>query len=180
MKIAVIGWGSLIWYPGILDIYPVWECDGPRLPVEYARFSRRDRLTLVLSEGVEAVQTLWTLSRKSTLPNAIDNLRIREGTLKRNIGSWETRSGHPKASFVTNAIEEWATQKRLDAVVWTALGPNRPDSNQGTTTETERLTWLAQLEASGRSGNAREYIEKTPAQIVTGLRIRIRKELGWL
>jgi len=48
VKIAVIAWGSLVWDPRDLDIEPEWREDGPLLPVEFARFSGRERLTLVL------------------------------------------------------------------------------------------------------------------------------------
>lgn len=80
MKIAVIAWGSLVWDPRDLDIEPEWREDGPLLPVEFARFSGRERLTLVLVEGVPLQHTLWTLSRQPTLAAAISDLRAREGT----------------------------------------------------------------------------------------------------
>jgi hypothetical protein len=48
MKIAVLGWGSLIWQPRELRIsLPIWKTDGPELPVEFARVSMDGRLTLV-------------------------------------------------------------------------------------------------------------------------------------
>ena len=79
MKITVIGWGSLYWNPGVLAIEPEWYLDGPMLPVEFARFSSRDRLTLVLVDGAPAQPTLWALSKKSTLEEAAADLQTREG-----------------------------------------------------------------------------------------------------
>jgi 1-acyl-sn-glycerol-3-phosphate acyltransferase len=48
MRIAVLGWGSLIWSPGNLKIDREWHEDGPFLPIEFARVSQDGRLTLVL------------------------------------------------------------------------------------------------------------------------------------
>ena len=46
MKIAVLGWGSLIWDPKELDANNEWNNDGPFLPIEFARISNNGRLTL--------------------------------------------------------------------------------------------------------------------------------------
>ena len=48
MQVAVIDWGSLISSPGILGLQSRWHHDGPPLPVEFARISRDNRLTLVI------------------------------------------------------------------------------------------------------------------------------------
>jgi hypothetical protein len=53
--IAVIGWGSLIWCPGILRTKSRWHSDGPALPIEFARISGDNRLSLVIHPGIE-----WT------------------------------------------------------------------------------------------------------------------------
>ena len=63
--------------------------------------------------------------------------------------------------------------------VWTALGPNGSDKRDGLLTEDERVEWLKELVANGRAQAAREYFERTHAQISTPLRKRIRTELGW-
>lgn len=49
MKIAVLGWGSLIWDQGNLQINDDrWHTAGPLLPIEFARISGGSRLTLVI------------------------------------------------------------------------------------------------------------------------------------
>ncbi len=37
MRIAVIGWGSLMWFPGQLGIKNWWHSDGPKLPIEFGQ-----------------------------------------------------------------------------------------------------------------------------------------------
>lgn len=60
MKIAILGWDSLIWDPRSLkyDVNTGWLTDGPKLPIEFARISNDGRLTLVIKESVVEVQTL--------------------------------------------------------------------------------------------------------------------------
>ncbi len=50
MKIAILGWGSLLWQPKDLqfDKGIGWSENGPMLPVEFARISKDGRLTLVI------------------------------------------------------------------------------------------------------------------------------------
>jgi len=48
MRIAVLGWGSLIWKPDKPAISAPWHANGPLLPIEFARISLDGRLTLVL------------------------------------------------------------------------------------------------------------------------------------
>jgi len=70
MKIAYIGWGSLIWKQGSLKLRGTWQSDGPYLPVEFARVSQDGRLTLVLCRGVSPVQTLWAYAEEENLNTA--------------------------------------------------------------------------------------------------------------
>lgn len=83
MKIAFLGWGSLIWDPRNLQITGSWETDGPLLPVEFARVSQDGILTLVLYPDVSV---LWARAAHRDLQQAIDNLRRREGTSTNRIG----------------------------------------------------------------------------------------------
>ncbi len=60
MKIAYLGWGSLIWDPGMLPISGDWKPGGPVLPIEFSRISDNGRLTLVIDDvnGVP-IETLY-------------------------------------------------------------------------------------------------------------------------
>lgn len=88
MRIAVIGWGSLIWDLRDLDIEGEWNTDGPLLPIEFARVSGGNRLTLVLVDNVPLQPALWAITRKASLAEAVTDLATREGTPASNIGCW--------------------------------------------------------------------------------------------
>jgi hypothetical protein len=177
VRIATIGWGSLCWDPDGLDIEPEWQSDGPMLPVEFARFSDGERLTLVVVERAPLQTTLWTLSRKASLEDAWADLAAREGCHRSRIGTWPTPRG-PSSAF-SQEIGAWAASKGLVGVVWTALGPTSPDKKPGLVSEQVRLEYLRGLIASGKEARAREYFEKAPSQIRTPFRELVRRELGW-
>jgi len=55
MKIAILGWGSLLWEPSAEFekwIELPWKNDGPKLKIEFSRISgsRKGALTLVIDE----------------------------------------------------------------------------------------------------------------------------------
>jgi len=83
-KIVCLGWGSLIWDPGDLRIdnlerpETAWSTDGPFLPVEFARQSGGNRITLVLVPGRRTVPVLWTQMFVDDLETAKRNLAQRE------------------------------------------------------------------------------------------------------
>ena len=179
-RIAIIGWGSLVWNPDGLDIEPYWYQDGPMLPVEFARVSRDGRLTLVLVEGLLVQTTLWAVSRKATLEEAAKDLEAREGcTDPRGIGSWPRIPGRSGVDRYDEVIRSWVEAKRLDGAAWTALGPKAPNGKRILVPKEERLEYLRGLVAAGKEGAAMEYIVKAPAQIETPFRELVRRELGW-
>jgi hypothetical protein len=179
MRIAIIGWGSLIWDPGVLEIEGKWQENGPLLPVEFARFSGGGRLTLVLLGNAPPQRTLWVLSRKGSLDAARRDLRARERTSLRDIGACLRVDGDTGHYLGDDIIRKWLLATGLDAAVWTALKPNRSDRSPGVSPEEERVAWLKALIARGEERDAREYIVRAPGQIATPLRQRIREELGW-
>jgi hypothetical protein len=180
MRIGVIGWGSLIWDPLDLEIEDKWHVDGPMLPVEFARVSSRNRLTLVLVDRVPPQPTLWAQSRKSKVAEAIKDLARREGTSDHNIGCWPcTDSFDIFEKRMASIVAAWAQERKLDAAVWTALGPKKPNGENGLATDDELINYLRALVKRGDDAAAKEYVEKAPTQIKTPLRARICRELGW-
>ena len=77
MKIACLGWGSLIWDPRDLPAQE-WQNDGPRLPIEFSRVSKDGRVTLVVDVAGRSVPTLWTLLATENLESGIAQLAARE------------------------------------------------------------------------------------------------------
>ncbi len=116
MKIAVLGWGSLIWNPRELRISGEWHSDGPLLPVEFARVSQDERLTLVLYPEAEPIQVLWALSACPSLEEAEENLADREGTSRHRIGYLSLFNDLYRCDAAPAALENignWTDSKSL-------------------------------------------------------------------
>lgn len=173
-RIACQGWGSLIWDKQCLPVNErEWQTDGPHLPVEFGRQSSRNRVTLVLVEGLPSVDVLWNVMLVSNLGEAAEALREREGTVPKNIGTWFRGSASRE-----NAIGEWAKERNLTGVVWTALEP-RFSKQDRMPALNEVIEHLQNLKASGLSANAEEYVRKAPLQIRAPYRHEIERQLGW-
>jgi len=180
MRIACLGWGSLIWDPQELPVQRCWFSDGPLLPIEFARHSSRDRITLVLTPGAAIVRSLWTLMLISDLDTAKISLAKREGIPAKNIQNYvgycsETMKSDGESS---DAIAKWASRIGLDAVVWTAL-PSKFDGQDGKIPTAEDVISFLRHPSQKYPGKAEEYIRKTPRQIDTEYRRRIEAELNW-
>jgi hypothetical protein len=179
MQIACLGWGSLVWDPRALPIRSSWFCDGPFLPLEFARQSSGKRITLVITSVSDRVRALWALLSSPDVDIAKKALADREGipkNVERDIGFWamEANSGHLEADI----IGDWASSKALDAVVWTALDPGLYGQRKKLPTEADVVGFLRNLPGDHRRA-AEEYIRNAPLQIDTRYRRRIEKELGW-
>ncbi len=177
MKIACIGWGSLVWSPGVLRCRGEWQLDGPMLPLEFARTSKDGRLTLVLTDGATAVSSLWVELDYADPQSAKAALQGREATGPLSIGLWPG----PTPRYAVGAVEiaKWAEAKGLGAVVWTALPPKfgnadgkAPESAQSA------VAYLQRLDAEVGT-KAREYVVRAPAQVRTAFRVAFEEELGW-
>jgi len=181
MRIAFLGWGSLIWNPRNLRISEEWHTDGPFLPVEFARISNDKRLTLVLYPSADKVQVLWTHANVHTLDEAIESLKQREDAPENRIGFLSTTENKSHCQVVPEVLDEirsWAQGKNLDAVVWTDLPSNFAKESGRELNESNAVEYLSGLQGKERQA-ARQYIEKAPPQIMTGLRRNIEQELRW-
>src|SRR5262249_2521547 len=126
MTIACLGWGSLVWQRDRIPTDGAWFEDGPTLPLEFARHSNGDRITLVIMRDWPVVPVLWSKMRSETVSEAAEALRRAEGRTKAEwIGWWSTTrtSGHPQSEF----IGTWASEKGLTGVVWAAFPPKWGD-----------------------------------------------------
>ncbi len=179
MRIACLGWGSLIWDPQALPIQRCWFNDGPLLPIEFARHSSGDYITLVIVPEARCVRSLWALMSVPDLATARVKLAEREGIrtqhIPRDVGYWTSAESYNGQS--SDTIGQWASYVGLDAVVWTNLPPKfRQEDKVPTVDEVISLLQTRPLETKRR---AEEYIRKTPRQIDTEYRRRIELELGW-
>jgi len=179
MKIACLGWGSLIWTPGSLPICRGWFSDGPLLPIEFARESGDRRITLVLANVNHRVRTLWALMSVDTMDLARSALAAREGISESNIrysvGYWESDSSHGEYA---EEIGGWARHLELDAVVWTNLKVGFKEKRDELPQYDQVLEHLRSLSHEERLV-AEEYVRKAPPQIDTAYRRNLERDLGW-
>jgi len=175
--IICLGWGSLIWDPGQLAISGGWNKQGPEVPVEYLRQSKNDRLTLVIEQSAPMVKVLWTKMQTNNLEEAKENLRQREGGIKREfVGFWTQGSECPEE---IPHMEAWAKKLGVTAAIWTALPAKFNGENYRKPSIDEAITYLEQLE-SEKKALAEGYIRKTPPQITTKYRSRFEQHFGWV
>src|SRR3972149_8077702 len=175
MKIAFLGWGSLILCPRCLKIKGSWNTDGPFLPIEFARVSKDKTLTLVLYRDADDVQTLWAYASHTDLLEAIKNICQREETSLKNIGFISIPDSQSHCNVipeVLNRIKHWAKGKRLDAVVWTDLPLKFKEVTGMDFNEDNVLGSLRGLKGDTLN-KAKTYVMKAPRQIVTKTRRRI-------
>jgi len=181
MKVAFLGWGSLIWNPFGLRITGSWKTDGPLLPVEFARVSKDGRLTLVLHPEALDVPTLWAYAVCGNLQQAIDNLAEREETSRNDIGFVSIPDNSNRCNVIPRIlprIKSWTEQKGLDAVVWTDLRSNFKARTELEFNEDNVVRYLRELKGEALR-DAEEYVRKAPEQIETNIRKRLRIEFGW-
>lgn len=181
MKIAILGWGSLVPCPGDLRIYGDWCPNGPVLPIEFSRKSADGRLTLVIDgERGSEVTTQYARSAHEFLDDAVENLRKREGTIRNNIGICERNRLHNKSnhSAVLPIIDLWLNSSLFDAVLWTDLNSNFVEGQNRDQFIESAITYLNNLSDVCKA-NARDYINRAPAQTITALRLKL-KSGGWL
>jgi hypothetical protein len=178
MRIAILGWGSLLWEGGreFDEQHERWENDGPRLNIEFSRIStsRHGALTLVIDDtNGSPAAVAWCLSKRQTVEDAICDLRCREGTTVDKIGRFSiSKKTDPT---VPSAIKNWATAKKLDAVIWTALMSNFEVSAKKPFSIEAAIEYIKTLDACGKA-KAAEYIWRAPDFVQTSVRDALQRE----
>lgn len=184
MRIAIIGWGSLIWSPRDLAIETKWRA-GPRLPVEFARTAKNGRVTLALAGTVHS-SAWWALSTHRTFEAASENLRQREGSAARDIhftsdGQLHTASAEAISEQSLDAasmVHRWLRDTPdVEGAVWTGLPRNRFDPVDDLSAQV--ITYLQSLRGETLD-IARAYIENAPATVETPVRSSVQDQLGWM
>jgi hypothetical protein len=175
--IACLGWGSLIWDPRNLPLQGPWRTDGPAIRAEYLRRSSRNRVTLVLHETGPQLTSLWNIMPVLNWEIAKQHLAVREGVENQpqRIAHWAP--GEPQANAI-QGLQQWAEEKQVTHVLWTALPPRWHRVDGMVPSEAEVMGFWAGLTPETRLA-AEEYVRRTPAQIVTPFRTRAEQQLGW-
>ncbi|GAJ96077.1 hypothetical protein [Rhizobium rhizogenes] len=177
MRIAVLGWGSLIWNPQQLEVIGHFNAGGPPLQIEFSRVSGNGRLTLVVDEQNGTVcPTFYAVSSSDDLGKARENLRSREGMTHINGAGFidlttgdlseRAKERHPQA---IPGIEEWGRRNGFDAIVWTALASNFAEVTGREFSTDEAIAYLSAL-SSENFALAAEYIRMAPPQVQTPVR----------
>ena len=186
-RIAILGWGSLIW--DLDDLAPKVEGDwlighGPDLPMEFSRISpkRRRALVVCLDAAVGApCRTNAILSARAGIDEAIDDLRARERAQRREqIGAvFQGEVAQAATPAVAEAVLEWCDRTGAAGAVWTDLDPNYM-AETGEAFSIERgLAYLRRLEGDSLVEAVR-YIQYAPAATDTPLRRALAAADWWV
>ena len=187
MKIAIIGWGSLIWDPRDLPKEGIWQEDGPELPLEFSRISRDARLTLVIDQtDGKIIKALHVLSPRTSLDDACEDLRKREGIPNKKSIGWvdivkktDSYLTCREQANVHEIVEKWCIEHRYDAAVWTALPSNFKKETGKDFSDTAALEYLTSLPRNVCK-EALRYIRNAPDCIDTPVRKVVEKRFGEL
>jgi hypothetical protein len=184
MKIAFLGWGSLLWdhRAEFEEHHGPWQLDGPILKLEFSRVSRtrNGALTLVLdSRNGEPCQVAYAFSKRRDPDDAICDLMWREGTTLGNIGVWSANNSREqsRSDEVLRSVRFWALQKHIDAVIWSDLSSNFESESkcrQPFTIE-NALCHIQTLDTEGKAKTV-EYVSRAPDFIETPLRDALRSQ----
>lgn len=180
MKIAILGWGSLVYDPRDLEITAPFELTGPNLPVEFCRISNNRRLTLIIDESFGTLcQSYAAVSAAGDIAAAIENLRLRkEMPSGASVGFVDVRAQtrspvatklHPHA---TETIADWTLNNGYDATIWTALDRHFDRFAHEPFSVNAAMRFLESLEQNDPEAFTRAlaYIRRAPPATQTPLR----------
>ena len=186
LRVACLGWGSLLWDPRTLPMAEPFRAEGPKLPIEFSRVSSDGRVTLVIDPSAPAMQTYCVRMAVSDLDEAIGELGRREKIAPERHRDWvgvQTRSQPERTAGETadrerGEIVRWLDSAPFDAVVWTALPSRTPAGELAVPALDSLIAHLESLEGAGLA-RAEEYIRRAPANVKTPRRERFEQVFGW-
>lgn len=124
MKIACLGWGSLMWNPAGRRQLEISQPGTPRRICPAIRQRPHNACGNVRRQGVPV---LWAELAVSEIAQAKAALAYREVSSRRislSVGYWSRRDSGRQTQTAT--VGAWAASHNLDGVVWTALRPADP------------------------------------------------------
>ncbi len=182
MKIAILGWGSLLWdhHVEFDKQHEEWQFDGPSLTLEFSRISlsRNRALTLVIdSENGKLCQVAYAFSKRRNPDDAICDLRCREGTTLKNIGFYFADESRKQARDYQSlvSIRDWASSKKIDVTIWTDLESNFQQIRKTPFSIESALSYIQCLDPEGKV-KAAEYVWRAPKFIETPLREALQSQ----
>ena len=179
MKIVCVAWGSLLWNLKGFPSDGEWRGGGPLVPLEFARHSDGEIVSLVVLETGPLQPTFWAPVAADSLEDAREALRERED-IRTNALEWIGSVPRPNGLDYaqSHAFAVWLEHNGADAVVWTALPAKSQGINGRMPSVDEALSFLQSLEGESRQ-RAEDYVRQTPAVVLTPFRKRFADELGW-
>ena len=185
-KIAVIGWGSLLW--DLDDLEPhvegAWQvAQGPMLPLEFVRVSKKRNMALAVvidhDHGVPCASS-HILSRRGDVQDTVADLARRERAPEDQIGYVDRSSGAIRSRYpsVHDGVLEWLNRSDYDAAVWTDLSRNYEDLLGHAFSLEAAIDYLKALPRPSLV-EAHRYIESAPVNVETPLRAALRGQDWW-
>ena len=181
MRIAIVGYGSLIWDLENLEpfVSGQWSLgSGPKIPVEFSRISPKRKKALVLVIDHSLKHQCATNIIKSSRPNiddAINDLAARERCKPDMIGYLD-KSGSTYKSFTD--VEDWLEKSTYDGVIWTALPYNYELETGEKFSHESGVKYLQTLNADALA-EAWRYIEFAPEVTDTPFRRFLQHNEFW-
>lgn len=187
LKIAILGWGSLLWDKNEeFDSHheEEWYQDGPKLKLEFSRVSssRKGALTLVIDKknGEEPCSVAYTFSTRRNPDDAICDLRCRENIKKKHekkIGFifLDGSRSSSRDSDSLESIRAWAKEKNIDVVIWTDLESNFLEKCGKHFSVDNAIEHIQSLDSGGKAG-AVKYISRAPRFVDTPLRRKLESQ----
>jgi hypothetical protein len=185
VRIAILGWGSLLW--DLDDLGPHvtggWVTrGGPRLPMEFSRISPKRRMGLVVALDPAAGRLCATHAIRSARDDPAEaraDLARRERAPVERIG-WARADGAAEGRLpaVTEAVVAWCREAGVDAAVWTDLEPNFAAVAGAPFNVAAGIEWLRGLEDASLA-EAHRYIRNAPASTRTPLRRALARDPWW-
>lgn len=183
-RIAIIGWGSLIWDLEILTPHVAgdWLMEaGPKLPMEFSRISPKRKLGLAVcldpDAGV-ACKTHIIQSSRRDITEALEDLRARERAPEGRIGAYHRDFQHSRMPEVVELVKNWCAANGWDGAVWTDLEPNFKAHTAQDFSVQNGVEYLKTLQGESLK-EAYDYIQNAPAQTDTPLRAALKNDPWW-
>ncbi|WP_316015844.1 hypothetical protein [Roseobacter sp. HKCCA0434] len=185
MRIAIIGWGSLIWDLEILapQVAGDWRMGaGPMFPLEFSRISPKRKMGLAVCldpENGDQCPTHAIASIRDVLEEAVEDLAARERAPVSRIGWATAQESFGRLAPVNDLAMAWcAASDEFDACLWTDLEPNFEEREGIPFTVPDAIAYLRTLDAE-QIEEAHLYIEEAPPATDTPLRRALDEDAWW-